>query len=115
MNDVKELKERYSTIYPGFGSYTECMSRSLFSGLAAGAIVFSGTWIFQHLFRHRLPYDPKFHALVSAAIGVVSGYKVTALRSQSCQAAWMATENKHTYLNPLQKEEKQISLEKPSL
>lgn len=35
MENVNELKKQQSEIHPGFGSYLECMTRALFTGLAA--------------------------------------------------------------------------------
>jgi hypothetical protein len=34
MNDIKKLKEQQKDKHPGFGSYLECMTRALFTGLA---------------------------------------------------------------------------------
>ena len=38
MNNVNELKSRYNQIYPAFGSYTECMSRTLLTGLSSSVL-----------------------------------------------------------------------------
>lgn len=34
MNDIKRLKEQQKEKHPGFGSYLECMTRALFTGLS---------------------------------------------------------------------------------
>lgn len=34
MIDVRQLKEQQKDIHPGFGSYLECMTRGLFTGLS---------------------------------------------------------------------------------
>ena len=38
MNDIKRLKEQQKDKHPGFSSYLECMTRTLFSGLATFAL-----------------------------------------------------------------------------
>jgi len=35
MENINELKKQQSDIHPGFGSYLECMTRALFTGVAA--------------------------------------------------------------------------------
>jgi hypothetical protein len=35
MENVNELKKQQSEVHPGFGSYLECMTRALFTGLAS--------------------------------------------------------------------------------
>lgn len=37
MNDIKALKNQQKEKHPGFGSYLECMTRTLFTGLSAFA------------------------------------------------------------------------------
>lgn len=34
MNDIRRLKEQQREKHPGFAPYLECMTRSLFTGLA---------------------------------------------------------------------------------
>lgn len=34
MNDIKRLKEQQKDKHPGFDNYLQCMTRSLFAGLA---------------------------------------------------------------------------------
>jgi hypothetical protein len=38
------------------------------------------------------------YILVSGVLAAGVSYQVTAQRTRSCQAAWMAAEDKHTYL-----------------
>lgn len=117
MNNVKELKDQYGSIYPGFGSYTECMSRALLTGFSSSIlgndsiksdlnvdlislnrIGFASAYTAQHLLKKSLPYSFKGNILVSSLVAVIVGFQVTAVRSRSCQAAWLAAEEKHTYL-----------------
>lgn len=35
MNDIKSLKDQQREKHPGFDGYLDCMTRSLFTGLAA--------------------------------------------------------------------------------
>ncbi|XP_057375396.1 transmembrane protein 141-like [Daphnia carinata] len=97
MNNVSELKSRYTQIYPAFGSYTECMSRALFTGLSSTILGFSTAFCVQNLLKKRLPYPISGNILVSSFVAVVVGFKVTSVRAQSCQAAWLAAEEKHTF------------------
>lgn len=34
MIDIRQIKEQQKDIHPGFGSYLECMTRGLFTGLS---------------------------------------------------------------------------------
>jgi len=97
MNNIGEVKERYNQIYPAFGSYTECMSRALFSGLAGSIFGFSTTYFIQTLLQKKLPYSPKGNIIVSSIAAIYIGHKVTSNKSRICQDAWLAAEEKHTY------------------
>lgn len=99
MNDIRRLKEQQKDKHPAFGSYLECMSRALFTGLAAFTLGFSSTYFLQKLLAKRLPYPQKTIILVSTVIGTGASYKVTADRTKSCQAGWMAAEGKFTALS----------------
>lgn len=59
---------------------------------------FSGTYFTQKLLANRLPYTRKFYIVFSAAFATVAAYKVTSDRTKTCQAAWLAAEDKHTSL-----------------
>ncbi|KAG4073111.1 hypothetical protein HA402_009530 [Bradysia odoriphaga] len=98
MNNIRQLKESQREAHPGFSSYLECMTRSLFTGLSAFVLAFSGTYFGQKLVAKRLPYTQKTFILVSSAVAVAASYKVTIDRTNACQAAWMAAEDKHTAL-----------------
>jgi hypothetical protein len=37
--------------------------------------------------------------LVSSFVAVVVGFQVTSVRAKSCQAAWLAAEDKHTFFS----------------
>jgi len=97
MNNFGEVKERYQQIYPGFGSYTECMSRALFSGLSGTIFGFASTFYIQSTFQKKLPYSPKGNIIVSSVAAILIGYKVTSSKARACQAGWLAGEEKHTY------------------
>ncbi|KAG7173381.1 putative TMEM141 protein family-containing protein [Homarus americanus] len=62
---------------------------------------FGGTYISQHLLVKYLPYSRKNHIIVSSLVACGVAYQVTAVRAKACQAAWMAAEDKHTFLNPI--------------
>ncbi|KDR13949.1 transmembrane protein 141 [Zootermopsis nevadensis] len=97
MENINELRKRQSEIHPGFGSYLECMTRALFTGLAAFTLAFSGSFIGQSLLKKNLPYGRNGHILASSILAAIVSYQVTTQRTKSCQAAWMAAEDKHTY------------------
>jgi len=44
-----------------------------------------------------LPYTLSGNILVSSLAAVVVGFQVTSVRAKSCQAAWLAAEDKNTY------------------
>ncbi|XP_058823547.1 transmembrane protein 141 isoform X1 [Topomyia yanbarensis] len=105
MNDIRRLKEQQREKHPGFGSYLECMTRALFTGLASFTIGFSATYFLQKLLAQKLPYQQKTGILVSSLIASIASYKVTSDRTKSCQAGWMAVEEKHTALSEEESEE----------
>jgi len=97
MENINELKKQQSDIHPGFGSYLECMTRALFTGVAAFTLAFSGSFIGQTLLKKHIPYGKNTYILLSAILATGVSYHVTTQRTKSCQAAWMAAEDKHTY------------------
>lgn len=44
---------------------------------------------------------------MSSFVAVVVGFQVTSVRARSCQAAWLAAEEKHTYFTENDKESEQ--------
>lgn len=95
MNNINKLKADQKDKHPGFGSYLECMTRALFTGLATFALGFSGTHFTQKIFARYLPYNTKtVGVLVSSIISVAGTYKVTADRTLDCQTAWVDSEKK---------------------
>lgn len=99
MNDIRRLKEQQREKHPGFAPYLECMTRSLFTGLATFCLGFSTTYFLQKLVSKRLPYQLKTSILISTLVATGAAYKVTADRTSSCQAGWMAAEGKFTALS----------------
>ena len=59
---------------------------------------FATAFTTQNLLKETIPYSLKGNILVSSLVAVVVGFQVTAVRSRACQAAWLAAEEKHTYL-----------------
>lgn len=99
MNDIRKLKEQQKDKHPGFGSYLECMTRALFTGLAGFTLGFSSIYFTQKLIQRRLPYALQTNILISTLTGSAVAYKLTSDRTKSCQAAWLAAEDKHTSLS----------------
>ncbi|XP_046675274.1 transmembrane protein 141 [Homalodisca vitripennis] len=99
----ERLLELYGDDHPGFGSYLECMTRANFTGLATFTIAFSSTYIAQSILKNKLPYSSKFYVLSSTVVAAYFSYKVSKARSQVCQAAWLAAEDKSTYFTELEK------------
>lgn len=98
MNDIRRLKEQQREKHPGFAPYLECMTRSLFTGLATFCLGFASTYFLQKLASKRLPYAHQTSILISTLVATGAAYKVTADRTNSCQAGWMAAEGKFTAL-----------------
>lgn len=105
MNDIRRLKEEQREKHPGFGPYLECMTRSLFTGLATFCLGFSSTYFLQKLVSKRLPYANQTSILISTLVATGAAYKVTADRTNSCQAGWMAAEGKFTALTDVEDQE----------
>lgn len=60
---------------------------------------FSTLYFAQKLLGKRLPYHPvNGNLLVSSLVACAVAYKVTKDRTEHCQAAWMAFEDKHSSL-----------------
>ncbi|KAK7864881.1 hypothetical protein R5R35_001973 [Gryllus longicercus] len=106
MNDVRKLKEQYKDEHPAFGSYLECMTRTLFGGLAAFTLAFSSAYFAQKGLRKYLPYNDKNFILVSTAVSTGITYFLTSRATKNCQAGWMAAEDKVTYLSDHTPEQK---------
>lgn len=118
MNDIRKLKDQQRDKHPGFDNYLECMTRALFSGLSAFTLGkteivlwkfpirsnssvflgFSSVYFIQKFVQKRFPYPIKTNVLISTLVGTVAAYKVTSDRTKSCQAGWLAAEDKHTSL-----------------
>ncbi|KAB7501974.1 hypothetical protein Anas_01240 [Armadillidium nasatum] len=69
--------------------------------------IFGGAFFTQHLLFKHLPYGVKGNIAVSSFVAVAVSYRVTTIRTNSCQQAWMAAEDKHTFLNPLSERTKE--------
>lgn len=69
---------------------------------------FSATYFLQKLLSKRLPYPQKSAILVSTIIGTGASYKVTADRTKSCQAGWMAAEGKFTALSNPEEDDRSV-------
>ncbi|XP_030373668.1 transmembrane protein 141 [Scaptodrosophila lebanonensis] len=98
MNDIRRLKEQQREKHPGFDSYMDCMTRSLFSGLAAFCLGFSGSYFTQKLIQTKIRYPVKYNILLSSLLATGISYQVTSTRTKSCQSRWMAFEEKHSIL-----------------
>ncbi|XP_050085598.1 transmembrane protein 141 [Anopheles aquasalis] len=98
MNDIRALKEQQRDKHPGFDSYLECMTRSLFTGLATFSLGFAGVYFLQQIGQRYLPYTRKGNVLVATLVSTVAAYKVTSDRTLACQARWMAVEDKYSVL-----------------
>lgn len=99
----ERLLELYGENHPGFGSYLECATRANFTGIATFTIAFSCSYLTQSLLKNKLPYSSKFFILSLTAISALISYRVTKSRSAFCQEAWLASEDKVTYLTKTEK------------
>ncbi|EDW98743.1 transmembrane protein 141 [Drosophila teissieri] len=98
MNDIKRLKDQQREKHPGFDGYMDCMTRSLFTGLATFCLSFSGTYFAQKIVQSRIRYPSKYNILISSLVATAVSYQTTSTRTKACQAAWMAFEDKHSVL-----------------
>lgn len=96
---MKRLKEIYKDEHPAFGSYLECMTRTLFGGLASFTLVFSSSYFAQKGLRRYIPYSEKSFFLVSTVISAGAAYYLTSIGTKNCQAGWLSAEDKVTYLS----------------
>lgn len=71
---------------------------------------FAGVYFAQKILAKRLPYKTNGYILASSLVGCVVSYKVTKDRTDHCQAAWMAFENKHTALSDSGKSQRNASI-----
>ncbi|XP_017856112.1 PREDICTED: transmembrane protein 141 [Drosophila arizonae] len=99
MNDIKRLKEQQRDKHPGFDGYLDCMTRALFTGLASFCLGFAGTYFIQKTVQRKIRYPSKYNILISSLVATGVAYQTTTTRTKSCQAAWMAIEDKHSVLN----------------
>ncbi|XP_015023055.2 transmembrane protein 141 [Drosophila mojavensis] len=99
MNDIKRLKEQQRDKHPGFDGYLDCMTRALFTGLASFCLGFAGTYFIQKTVQRKIHYPSKYNILISSLVATGVAYQTTTTRTKSCQAAWMAIEDKHSVLN----------------
>jgi hypothetical protein len=65
--------------------------------MTASFSAFSGSFIGQTLLKKHIPYGKNTYILLSAILATGISYHVTKQHTKSCQAAWMAAEDKHTY------------------
>ncbi|XP_015928116.1 transmembrane protein 141 [Parasteatoda tepidariorum] len=96
MDDFKKVKETYSQKFKGFGSYTECMTRGLFTGLSSFALSFSAMYFTQVLLKRHLPYEQKYFLLLPSIASTIIAWKVTSERAKLCQDAWVSSEAQYT-------------------
>lgn len=117
MNNSQRITELYKDKHPGIGSYLECVTRAYAYGLAGFTlgnknihfkikfeslfyfIGFSSIYFTQKLIQQRFPYKLKTIILISTLVGCTCSYKITSDRTKICQAAWLASEDKHTALS----------------
>lgn len=99
----ERLRELYGDDHPGFGSYLECMTRANLTGLSTFTIAFSFSYLTQNLLKHKLPYSTKVFILTSSVFGAFLTYTVVKDKTKDCHAAWLAAEEKVTYLTEIEK------------
>ncbi|GFS96300.1 transmembrane protein [Nephila pilipes] len=97
MNDIRRVKEEYSEKFKGFGLYTECMTRALFTGLSSFALTFSALYFSQALLKSRLPYSQKYFMILPSVASSGVAWIVTSRRAQKCQDAWRTSEPLYTH------------------
>ncbi|XP_035215420.1 transmembrane protein 141-like [Stegodyphus dumicola] len=96
MNNFKQVKEQYSEKFKGFASYTECMTRALFTGLSSFALTFSALYFTQVLLKSRLPYQHKYFLVLPSIVSSATAWTVTSRRTKVCQDIWVSSEPHYT-------------------
>ncbi|KAG8193814.1 hypothetical protein JTE90_029548 [Oedothorax gibbosus] len=96
MNDFKRVKKEYSDKFKGFASYTECITRAMFTGLSSFALTFSGLYFTQYLLKSRLPYQKKYFLVLPAITSSGVAWVITSRRAQVCQDSWKHAEHSYT-------------------
>lgn len=103
---IEDNKERF----PHMKQYAVCQSRAFMMGcftfLAGGAMVYLG----QELLRSRLPWGRQHFLLPTIFVGTLSAYGMTRHNTRLCQQMWMAMEEKHSEITPLQERMQEMKL-----
>lgn len=80
MNDIKKLKEQQKDKHPGFGSYLECMTRALFTGLGKNEKL--------HNFDFLLKILKISASLINAQLDLLSGSRACTSHKSSYRSAF---------------------------
>jgi hypothetical protein len=65
---------------------------------------FAATYLPQALLKKQLTYGVGVRILTSTVLASGVSYYITTQQTKICQAAWLAVEEKHTYLAPMKSE-----------
>ncbi|XP_076436500.1 transmembrane protein 141-like [Babylonia areolata] len=99
---LERVTEEYKEKFPHMKQYAACQSKAFMTGcftfLAGGASVY----LAQELLRTSLPYGRKYFLLPPIAFGTISAYAMTRHNTRVCQDMWLAMEEKHSDVTPLQ-------------
>lgn len=66
---------------------------------------FACVYLPQNLLKKRLPYGVGPKILGTTIVASAAAYYITTEKTKHCQAAWLATEEKHTYFTRIEQEE----------
>lgn len=99
---LERVTEEYKEKYPHMKQYAACQSKAFMTGtftfLAGGATAY----VAQELLGSKLPYGRKYSLVMAMAVGTVSAYAMTRHKTKVCQQMWMAMEEKHSAITPLE-------------
>ncbi|KAK7480270.1 hypothetical protein BaRGS_00028438 [Batillaria attramentaria] len=112
----ERVTDEYKEKYPHMKSYAACQSRAFMTGcfsfVAGGAFIF----VAQELLKSHIPYNRKHILLAPIAVGTIAAYAVTRHNTRLCQQMWLAMEEKHSEVTPLEErlqEKNQTMTESP--
>ncbi|XP_025112734.1 transmembrane protein 141-like [Pomacea canaliculata] len=99
---LERTADEYKDKFPHMKTYAACQSRAFMTGVftfvAAGATVY----VAQELLKNFIPYKRTAFLILPVMVGTVSAYTITRHNTKMCQNMWMAMEEKHSDITPLQ-------------
>ncbi|KAK6195892.1 hypothetical protein SNE40_001226 [Patella caerulea] len=100
--NLNEVTKQMSEKYPHYNTYKKCQSQTFMTGLFTFATGTAAAYLVQDVLKAKLPYEKKSILMVSLGVASIISYFVTRKNTKLCQEMWMALEDKHTAINPIE-------------